>query len=148
MSALDIRVGDVVRLKPMTIVSLPPRGGFMARYDNPSDSDGESRGSAHLYFDTVESIISRAETDAEKIARLEAENAELKARLEPRPLWYPPSDDRFGPWIDGPPPKGKSHTYQTLLAEEREKQCFDDAATPYPELFQMAVAHRVFLGGF
>ena len=144
MAALDIRVGDVVRLHNGTVetydqtlltISIPVGIGFTS-----------AKFSVHR--SAVAEIISRAETDAEKIARLEAENAELKARLEPKPLWYPPFDDRFGPWIDGPPPLGRSHTYQILLAEEREKQCFDDATTQYPELFQMAVAHRVFFGGF
>ena len=68
---LELRVGDVVRLKPLTVRQIDPDGDvFFRGYRGLLD------------IETIESIISRAETDAEKIARLEAENAELRRDLQ------------------------------------------------------------------
>ena len=78
MAALDIRVGDVVRLHNGTVetydqtlltISIPVGIGFTS-----------AKFSVHR--SAVAEIISRAETDAEKIARLEAENAELRRDLQ------------------------------------------------------------------
>ena len=68
---LNLRVGDVVRLKPLTVRQI--------------DNDGDVFFQGFRGFvepEAVESIISRAETDAEKIARLEAENAGLCRDLQ------------------------------------------------------------------
>ena len=68
---LDLRVGDVVRLKPLTVRQI--------------DADGDVffRGFRGLFeIEAIESIISRAETPQETIARLEAENAELRRDLQ------------------------------------------------------------------
>ena len=68
---LELRVGDVVRLKPMTVRQI--------------DNDGDLffQGFRGLFEpDAVESIISRAETPEETIARLEAENAALRRDLQ------------------------------------------------------------------
>ncbi|MFY7926747.1 MAG: hypothetical protein ACOVN5_13125 [Aquidulcibacter sp.] len=68
---LDIRVGDVVRLIPLTVEELYDDGDMCFKEDVGLISP-----------DLVESIISRAETDAEKIARLEAELAKAPRRIE------------------------------------------------------------------
>lgn len=68
---LELRVGDVVRLKPVTVFETFLDGDFQIE-----GSDG------FLKPDMVESIISRAETDAEKIARLEGELAKAPRRIE------------------------------------------------------------------
>lgn len=61
---LKLRVGDVVRLKPLTVQQIDPDGDvFFRGYRGLLD------------IEAIESIISHAETDAEKIARLEAELA-------------------------------------------------------------------------
>lgn len=64
---LDIRAGDVVRLKPVTVAEV---------FD---DGDIEAYG---LFFksDMVEEIVSRAETPQETIARLKAELAVEKEK--------------------------------------------------------------------
>lgn len=67
---LELRVGDVVRLKPMTVKEFFDDGDILFAEGNWSKAQ------------LIESIISRAETDAEKIARLEAENAELRRDLQ------------------------------------------------------------------
>jgi hypothetical protein len=65
---LEIRVGDVVRLKPMVVRQI--------------DDDGDVffKGCRGLLdIEAIESIISRAETDADQIARLNRELEEQKA---------------------------------------------------------------------
>ena len=71
MGALDIRVGDVVRLKPQTVSVVWSDGDVEFVKDSP-----------FFRASDIESIISRAETDAEKIARLEAELAKAPRRIE------------------------------------------------------------------
>ena len=58
---LELRVGDVVRLRPMTVKEFFDDGDILFAEGNWSRAE------------LIESIISRAETDAEKIARLEGE---------------------------------------------------------------------------
>ena len=74
MTGLDIRVGDVVRLLDFKVTAIEQR--MIA-----GDYVGGGRGYVYPLEHVVE-IISRAETDAEKIARLEAENAELRRDLQ------------------------------------------------------------------
>ena len=64
---LNIRVGDVVRLIPLTVTELYDDGDMCFKEDVGLISPG-----------LVESVIAHAETDAEKIARLEARIAELE----------------------------------------------------------------------
>ena len=71
MGALNIRVGDVVRLKPQIVTVVFDDGDMQLDGCNWWVSQS-----------LVESIISRAETDAEKIARLEAELAKAPRRIE------------------------------------------------------------------
>ena len=68
---LELRVGDVVRLKPMTVFETFLDGDFQIE-----GCDG------FLKTDMVESIISRAKTPQETIARLEAELAKAPRRIE------------------------------------------------------------------
>ena len=68
---LELRVGDVVRLKPLTITEIYDDGDMCFKEDV-----------GLICPDLVDEVISRAETDAEKIARLEAENAELRRDLQ------------------------------------------------------------------
>lgn len=69
---LNIRVGDVVRLKPLTV-----------RFaDSGEVTFKEQDREGYFSADLIEEIISRAETDAEKIARLEAELAKTPRRIE------------------------------------------------------------------
>ena len=74
MSALDIRVGDVVRLLDFKVTAIEQR--MIA-----GDYVGGGRGYVYPLEHVVE-IISRAETDAEKIARLEAELATAPRWIE------------------------------------------------------------------
>ena len=67
---LELRVGDVVRLKPMTVKEFCDDGDILFAEGNWSK------------VELIESIITRAETDAEKIARLEAELAKAPRRIE------------------------------------------------------------------
>ena len=71
MTGLDLRVGDVVRLKPQTVSVVWSDGDVEFVKDSP-----------FFRASDIESIISRAETDAEKIARLEAELAKAPRRIE------------------------------------------------------------------
>ena len=68
---LELRVGDVVRLKPMTVSMVWSDGDIELVKDSP-----------FFRASDIESIITRAETDAEKIARLEAELAKAPRRIE------------------------------------------------------------------
>ena len=68
---LELRVGDVVRLKPMTVFETFLDGAFQIE-----GCDG------FLKTDMVESIMSRAKTPQETIARLEAELAKAPRRIE------------------------------------------------------------------
>jgi hypothetical protein len=71
MAKLDIRVGDVVRLVDFEITEVSG-GGFVGDFLT-------TNGKAYAFPERFAAkIISRAETDAEKIARLEAENAGLR----------------------------------------------------------------------
>ena len=74
MTGLDIRVGDVVRLLDFKVTAIEQR--MIA-----GDYVGGGRGYVYPLEHVVE-IISRAETDAEKIARLEAELAKAPRRIE------------------------------------------------------------------
>lgn len=94
---MDIRVGDVVRLVDFKITEVS-HGGFVGDFLTTM-----GKGFA---FPTrfAAQFVSRAETDAEKIARLEARVKELEAQQKPVALMYPKQLDGYGPWIDGPPP--------------------------------------------
>lgn len=64
---LELKVGDVVRLKPLTVRQIGPDGDvFFKGYRGLVD------------VEAIESIISYAETDAEKIARLTDQLADAK----------------------------------------------------------------------
>jgi hypothetical protein len=96
---MEVRVGDVVRLKPVKVSNV--------YYDGSFDFEGanESReGLGVIPSAFVEEFILRIETDAEKIARLEARVKELEAQQKPEVLLYPDQLTGYGPWIDGPPP--------------------------------------------
>lgn len=73
---LDIRVGDVVRLRPMKVDYVS------GEVVNLRSSSLKFCKTETVWIESVESIISRAETDAEKIARLEAELAKAPRRIE------------------------------------------------------------------
>ena len=77
MSALDIRVGDVVRLKPVTVSRVFESGAFCVEESEYVPDDYSL-----FYPDMVEEITSRAETPQETIARLEAELAKAPRRIE------------------------------------------------------------------
>lgn len=69
---LKPRDGDVVRLKPLTV-----------RFaDSGEVTFKEQDREGYFSADLIEEIISRAETDAEKIARLEAELASAPRKIE------------------------------------------------------------------
>jgi hypothetical protein len=68
---LELRVGDVVRLIPLTVKELYDDGDMCFKEDVGLISP-----------DLVESIIAHAETEAEKIARLEQANRMLEARIK------------------------------------------------------------------
>lgn len=72
MKGKDIRKGDVVRLKPVTIAAI----GDLDFLPEESCREG------YIELDMVEEIISRAETDAEKIENLERDKAFWKASAE------------------------------------------------------------------
>lgn len=76
MTKLDIRVGDVVRLKPMKVEAACGETVGLAPLDPKSDR------TECVWLDHIESIISRAETPEETIARLEAELAKAPRRIE------------------------------------------------------------------
>ena len=76
MSALDLRVGDVVRLKPMKVESACGETVGLVPLDSKSDR------TECVWLEHIESIISRAETPKETIARLEAELAKAPRRIE------------------------------------------------------------------
>ena len=67
---LELRVGDVVRLKPLTVTGI--FGDDTILFNNIF----------RVSSDRIESIISRAETPQETIARLKAELAEAPRRIE------------------------------------------------------------------
>ena len=71
---LELRVGDVVRLLDFKITEV---GTHIISGDYVGGSQGYTYPSRY-----VAEVISRAETDAEKIARLEAENAALRRDLQ------------------------------------------------------------------
>lgn len=71
---LDLRVGDVVLVKLK--VALASKGCF------PAVQCLQGGNILTVDPDDIESIISRAETDAEKIARLEAELAKAPRRIK------------------------------------------------------------------
>lgn len=75
MAAVDIRVGDVVRLVDFEITEVSG-GGFVGDFLT-------TNGKAYAFPERFAAeIISRAETDAEKIARLEAELAKAPRRIQ------------------------------------------------------------------
>ncbi len=75
MTKLDIRVGDVVRLVDFEITEVSG-GSFVGDFLTIN-------GKAYTFPERYAAkIISRAETDAEKIARLEAELAKAPRRIE------------------------------------------------------------------
>lgn len=74
---MDVRVGDVVRLKPMKVKYVFSEGDF-------SIDDRFVYDDAVFRPASVEEIILREETDAEKIARLEARVKELEAQQKPK----------------------------------------------------------------
>jgi hypothetical protein len=71
MTELNVRVGDVVRLKPQTLNKVDHRDQMFEYGDAQWGS-----------FSDIESIISRAETPQEEIARLKAENAKWQSLAE------------------------------------------------------------------
>jgi hypothetical protein len=75
MAGLDIRVGDVVRLVDFEITEVSG-GCFVGDFLT-------TNGKAYAFPERFAAeIISRAETDADKIARLEAELAKAPRRIE------------------------------------------------------------------
>ena len=72
MTDLDIRVGDVVRLKDFKVEDCD-------NYTVKAYSVEEKRTVYFFPHSFIDEVISRTETDAEKITRLEARIAELEA---------------------------------------------------------------------
>ena len=103
---MEIRVGDVVRLIPLTVTEVYDDGDMCFKEDVGLISP-----------DLVEAVIAHAETDAEKIARLEARVKELESVAvdsgpltkttndgkidgsEPEDSRYPPHLEGHGPWM-------------------------------------------------
>ena len=114
MAALDIRVGDVVRLKPMKVDSVCGETVGLVPLDPRSDR------TECVWLDHIESIISRAETDAEKIARLEAELAKAPRRIE----WSGgscPTDEAVVVWYrNGKTPQAMGYAFDWRHRDETD----------------------------
>ena len=169
MNAGDIRAGDLVQIKPVTVKEIDALDGvFYAESGGPADQ--------WFWLSDVESIISRAPTPEETIAKLRAENAELRNDVnaaerafaeisrkyfaaiakfpppeppkDPAP-WYPPQQDGYGLWVEGPPPMNlRGGTFEVLYGRERsdkEFRRFGFKASPI--YFQSSVAHCIKLEG-
>jgi hypothetical protein len=56
--------------------------------------------------------------------------------------WYPPQQEGFGPWVEGPPPLGFKGRYQSLFMFERHNQSYRPSILRRGTLHhQSAVAH-------
>jgi hypothetical protein len=82
------RVGDIVRLKTFEVIDVEVM--------DEAFEVGHSNESFWVGFDKIDEIVSRPLTDAEKIERVEAENAKLKKALEFYALDH--TDPSEGPW--------------------------------------------------
>ncbi|MCA3080410.1 MAG: hypothetical protein ING71_16670 [Rhodocyclaceae bacterium] len=167
---MDIRVGDVVRLKPVKVSSVYYDGSFDFEGANESR---EGLGVIPSVF--VEEFILRIETEAEKIARLEARVKELEAQqktlagepeyrlvietsnnpnhsnqiwTEVEPIgvkpWYPEQLVGYGPWIEGPPPKEMIGFFEVLLPYQRSEKKFFPVNPRYQRegiKYDFSVAH-------
>ena len=86
---MEIRVGDVVQLKAVKVKKVFPDGDFVCTVD------GVDR---YVCQSLIDSVFERTETDAEKIARLEARVKELEAQQEPEAPCLPDQLEGYGPW--------------------------------------------------
>ena len=105
----------------------------------------------------VTKIVERAESDAEKIARLEKRVLELEGLVDlilpdapinqladhdglskqnydvqildkPVSPWYPPQLEGYGPWTEGTPPEDFTGTAQLLMKFERNCETYCEGA--------------------
>lgn len=60
----------------------------------------------------------------------------------PEAPWYPPQQEGYGPWIEGPPPLDWRGPFQIVTESERNKDFhYSNAICWCPEDWQTAVAH-------
>ncbi len=97
-------------------------------------------------FAANQELTFRAQALEASLAKLEAFHAQAPAAAPkeeaPEAPWYPPQQEGYGPWIEGPPPLDWKGPFQIVSESERNKDFhYSNAICWCPEDWQTAVAH-------
>jgi hypothetical protein len=98
------------------------------------------------------SVVQFQEIDRERerskltIGDIVRRQAEIKSASEAP--WYPPQQEGYGPWIEGPLPLDLKVEFHVLMETEREIKCFNSTSQINPKVWQKdVVAYCIALEG-